>query len=141
MVCLSSRPYHFKLIKGCLPQILFSPFLYTLSQMENWRSDYSSTFPVMYFIKLMAIHKHQNKYLTNDLLVLSDVLVLPETSYLQSRLHCLVDYLIVLNFSNNGKPLILDYHTMNHWGNKNMKILVLRDKEIFFCHSYLPWYC
>ena len=28
MVCLS-RPYHFKFFKGCLPQILLSPFLNT----------------------------------------------------------------------------------------------------------------
>ena len=32
MVCLR-RPYHFKFFKGCLPQILLSPFLSTLSDM------------------------------------------------------------------------------------------------------------
>ena len=30
MVCLR-RPYHFKLIEGCLPQILLGPFFNTLS--------------------------------------------------------------------------------------------------------------
>ena len=28
-----SRPYHFKLFKGCLPQILFGPFLNNLTQI------------------------------------------------------------------------------------------------------------
>ena len=32
MVCLG-RPNHFKFFKGCLPQILLSPFLNTLSQI------------------------------------------------------------------------------------------------------------
>ena len=32
MVCLS-RQYRFDLFKGCLPQILLSPFLNTLSQV------------------------------------------------------------------------------------------------------------
>ena len=32
MVCLS-RPYHFKFFKGCLPQILLSPFLNTLTHI------------------------------------------------------------------------------------------------------------
>ena len=32
MVCLG-RPYHFKFFKGCLPQILFDPFLNTLSHI------------------------------------------------------------------------------------------------------------
>ena len=32
MVCLS-RPYDFKLFKGCLPQILLGPFLNTLSHI------------------------------------------------------------------------------------------------------------
>ena len=33
MVCLG-RPYHFKLFKDCLPQILLGPFLNTLTHME-----------------------------------------------------------------------------------------------------------
>ena len=33
MVCLS-RPYHFKLFKDCLPQILLRPFLNTLSHIS-----------------------------------------------------------------------------------------------------------
>ena len=32
MVCLS-RPYPFKIFKGCLPQILLGPFLNALSHM------------------------------------------------------------------------------------------------------------
>ena len=32
VVCLS-RPYHLKIFKGCLPQILLSPFLNTLTQV------------------------------------------------------------------------------------------------------------
>ena len=35
MVCLG-RPYHFKFFKGSLSQILFSPFLNTLTQLEVW---------------------------------------------------------------------------------------------------------
>ena len=31
----SSRPYHFKSFKGCLPQILLGPFLNTFSQMTE----------------------------------------------------------------------------------------------------------
>ena len=34
MVCLS-RPYHFKFVKGCLPQILLGPFLNTLSHLRQ----------------------------------------------------------------------------------------------------------
>ena len=34
MVCLS-RPYPFKLFKGCLPQILLGPFMNTLSHMQR----------------------------------------------------------------------------------------------------------
>ena len=33
MVCLN-RPYPFKILKGCHPQILLGPFLNTLSQMS-----------------------------------------------------------------------------------------------------------
>ena len=33
-----SRPYHFKFFKGCLPQILLSPFLNTLSHIFGWNS-------------------------------------------------------------------------------------------------------
>ena len=33
MVC-SGRPYHFKLFKGCLPQILLGPFLNTLTHLN-----------------------------------------------------------------------------------------------------------
>ena len=33
MVC-PSKPYHFKLFKGCLPQILPGPFLNTLTQIQ-----------------------------------------------------------------------------------------------------------
>ena len=37
MVRLSlSRPYHFKFLKGCLPQILLCPFLNTLSHIFDW---------------------------------------------------------------------------------------------------------
>ena len=39
MVCLG-RTYHFKFFKGCLPQILFGPFLNTLIQLRgvaNWK--------------------------------------------------------------------------------------------------------
>ena len=33
MVCLS-RPYHFKIFEGCLPQILLGPFLNILAQIS-----------------------------------------------------------------------------------------------------------
>ena len=39
MVCLN-RPYPFKFLKGCLPQILLGPFLNTLSQMSRRRPGY-----------------------------------------------------------------------------------------------------
>ena len=35
MVC-PSRPYHFKLFKACLPQILLDPFLNNLTQISLW---------------------------------------------------------------------------------------------------------
>ena len=34
MVCLS-RPYHFKFLKGCLPQISHGPFLNTLTHISH----------------------------------------------------------------------------------------------------------
>ena len=34
-----SRPYHFKLFKGCLPQILLAPFLNTLAQIMDEGKD------------------------------------------------------------------------------------------------------
>ena len=34
MVCLS-RPYHFKYFKGYLPQLIFGPFLNTLTHIRN----------------------------------------------------------------------------------------------------------
>ena len=36
-ICFS-WPYHFKFFKGCLPQILLSPFLNTLSHIFGWNS-------------------------------------------------------------------------------------------------------
>ena len=35
MVCWG-RPYHFKLFKACLPQILLDPFLITFTQISLW---------------------------------------------------------------------------------------------------------
>ena len=40
----SSRPYHFKYFKGCLPQILFGPFLNTLSHINM--STFLTVFPI-----------------------------------------------------------------------------------------------
>ena len=40
MVCLS-RPYHFKFLKGCLPQISLGPFLNTLCNMILRKIAYS----------------------------------------------------------------------------------------------------
>ena len=31
----ASKPYHFKFIKGCHPQILFGPLLNTLTHLQN----------------------------------------------------------------------------------------------------------
>ena len=56
MVCIS-RPYHFKIFKGCLPHILFGPFLNSLTH---------KTVPVDKFT-IKVINKHttfstNNKY-------------------------------------------------------------------------------
>ena len=39
MVCLG-RPYHFTFYKGCLPQILPSPFLNTLSDAKIFHKEH-----------------------------------------------------------------------------------------------------
>ena len=102
----------------------------------------------------MAIRKYRHKYLRDELFLLrqfsklfgqitcrfdSDVSILSETSHLQSRFQRPVDYLIALNLSNTGKPLISDYHATNHQGDKNTDTLALRDKQIFFLHLFVLW--
>ena len=39
------RPYHFKFFKDCLPQILFGPFLNTLSHMKQSFLNYTDSLP------------------------------------------------------------------------------------------------
>ena len=57
MVCLS-RPYHLKIFKGSLPQILLSPFLNTLTQVfqsfiERWGENKTDT-PKWYAVENRA---------------------------------------------------------------------------------------
>ena len=103
----------------------------------------------------MAIRKYRHKYLHDELFLLrefskllgqitcrfdSDVSILSETSHLQSRFQRPVDYLIALNLSNTGKPLISEYHATNHQGDKSTDTtLALRDKQIFFLHLFVLW--
>ena len=42
--CLG-RPYHFKSLKGCLPQIVLGPFLNTLTHIKAFLQKISMTFP------------------------------------------------------------------------------------------------
>ena len=75
----------------------------------------------------MEICKLRNNHLCNNLLVLGDVLIFPETFHLQSRCQCLADYLFALNFSK------LDHTT-------NMEFLALRhNKQVFFSHLFVLW--
>ena len=75
----------------------------------------------------MEIFKRWNNHLSNDWLVLSDVLIFPETFHLQSRCQCLADYLFALNF------LKIDHTT-------NMEFLTLRhNKQVFFSHLFVLW--
>ena len=69
----------------------------------------------------------------------SDVSILSETSHLRSRFQCLVDYLIELNLSNIGKPLISYYYSTNHQGDRNTEAPALRDKQILFLHLFVLW--
>ena len=39
--------------------------------------------------------------------------MLSKASHLKSRFQCLANYMIAKNFSNNRKPLNLDYHTID----------------------------
>ena len=75
----------------------------------------------------MEICKLWNNHLSNNLLVLGDVFIFPETFHLQSRCQCLADYLFALNFSK------LDHTT-------NMEFLALRhNKQVFFSHLFVLW--
>ena len=52
MICLS-RPYHFKIFKGCLPQILLGPFLNTCSHLgpcDTYITELSTKFRTLWHI-------------------------------------------------------------------------------------------
>ena len=51
--CIKYRRYHFRYFKGCLPQILLGPFLYTLTRIKMFAEfpKSSNPFGILYFSK------------------------------------------------------------------------------------------